>query len=66
MNFYAKVSKNMNYFDTFNIVVKSLKANFSYNRSRKILNLQGIRTQIVKSILPLREPNNDILAVKMV
>ena len=42
MNFYAKVSKNMNYFDTFNIVVKSLKANFSYNRLRKILNLLKI------------------------
>ena len=32
----------------------------------KIPCLQGIRTQIVKSNSPLREPNNDILAVEMV
>ena len=31
-----------------------------------LLSLQGIRTQIVKSNQTMREPNNEILAIKMI
>ena len=56
---YTYNTSSLDYSNNFKTLIKRIK--LAWRGA-----VQGIRTQIVKSNSPLREPNNDILAIKMV